>query len=134
MSRLKVTYGRCTRKAFLTRKGKSQLDPGKLYFLKDTGQIVRADSTSTYEVYSNKIHIVTDWPTEWVPENIYIRKATGRAKIVSEDGTIIELTAEGSGGGGGSGDISDLEADVASLKADVADIKEQLKWKDSNNV
>ena len=149
MSSYKVSYGRCARKTFLKKKNAGTLVPGRLYYIKDSGEIFRADSTNTYEQYSDKIHIVSDWPdntedNHWIPNNIYIKPLTGssecRAKIAIGEWpnqVIYEVRCDNSGGGGGggsdSGAITELRADVANLKADVATIKEQLKWKDSNN-
>lgn len=126
MTTYKVSYGRCMRSTFLTKKRTGKLEPGRLYFIKDTGEILRANSNSTYESYTARIHVVEDWPDNWASNNIYI-KSNGRAKIAVEDDsgntTVVEIKCEGSGGGGGSSpDISDLEADVAS-------IKNRLKWK-----
>lgn len=123
MTSYKVSYGRCLRTTFLNNKRTSKLVPGRLYFIKDTGEILRATNVNSYESYTNRIHVVEDWPATFDSGNIYI-KENGRAKIVVQDDagndTIIELRGEG--GGGGAGDLSQLQADVEQIKS-------QLTWK-----
>lgn len=145
MSRYKVSYSRCKKSTFSGKVNKNQLVPGRLYFVKDTGQIIRADSENTYEDYSTKVHVVDDWPSTFIEDHIYLKKLLGennpvRAKIMN-NGVIYEI--ESSGGGGGSGDISELAADVerlkqevaniktdiASLQEDMEDVKDRLTWK-----
>ena len=148
MSRYKVSYGRCAKSTFRNKKRSSSLVPGRLYFIKDTGEILRASSTNTYESYTNRIHVVDAWPVTWESGNIYLKKETvpvstgnntveakTRAKIVVEDDdgnqVICELKVNDGGGGGGV-DIDDLRDAVSSLQIAVVNIQDQLKWKRSN--
>lgn len=125
MSRYKVSYSRCKNSTFSSNVNKNKLVPGRLYFVKDSGQILRADSENTYEDYSTKVHVVNDWPSTFIEDHIYLKKLLGegnpvRAKIMN-NGVIYEIQSSG-GGGGSSGDISELATDVANLKLAVEDI------------
>lgn len=125
MSRYKVSYGRCKKSTFLNKKRLNQLVPGRLYFIKDTGQIMRAHSGNTYESYSDQIHVVDNFPantSDYIEGNIYIKKSTGRAKV--RDGDIV-YEVQCSGGGGGSGSSED----ISQLASDVQQIQSQLTWK-----
>lgn len=123
MTSYKVSYGRCLRTTFLNNKRASKLVPGRLYFIKDTGEILRATNVNSYESYTNRIHVVEEWPSVFDSGNIYI-KENGRAKIAIQDDegndTIIELRCDGGGGG---------TSDLAQLQADVEQLKNQLTWK-----
>ena len=123
MSRYKVSYGRCKKSTFLSKKRAEQLVPGRIYFIKDTGQILRANSTSEYDSYSDQIHVVDNFPIagEYIEHQIYIKKSTGRAKVMSGD-IIYELKCSGVGSSG------DSSADISELEADIASIKDQLTW------
>ena len=126
MARVRVSYGRCKRITFNNKKNQHKLIEGRLYYITDTGEILRANSNSTYESYSSQIHVVDDFPTSanYIQNHIYIKKSSGRAKVKSGD-TIYEIQCEGSGGGGGGGSSEDLRE----LEAAVAKIQEQLTWK-----
>ena len=152
MSRYKVSYGRCKKSTFSGKVNKNQLVPGRLYFVKDTGQIMRADSENTYTEYTNNVHVINDWPANFIEDHIYLKKiaikeegvvvkTVVRGKI-EHDGVQYEIQCSG-GGGGSSGDISelatdvenlkleveDLKADVEDLKTDMEDVKDRLTWK-----
>lgn len=126
MARVRVSYGRCKRVTFNNKKNQHKLIEGRLYYITDTGEILRANSDSTYESYSSQIHVVDEFPTSanYIQNHIYIKKSSGRAKVKSGD-TIYELQCEGSGSGGGGGSSEDLRE----LELAISQLQEQLTWK-----
>lgn len=130
MSRYKVSYGRCAKSTFLNKKNRNQLVPGRLYFIKDTGQILRANSVNTYDSYSDQLHVVDDFPAanEYIEGHIYLKKIAGdtptvRAKVM-DNGIVYEVQCTGSGSSGGS-----VPMELTELISDVAKLKSQLQWK-----
>lgn len=55
MSKDKVSYSRCMKSTFLSKQQANKLVPGRLYFIKDMNQILRANSTNTYDIYGGLI-------------------------------------------------------------------------------
>ena len=120
---MKVSYASCTQEQFNQLKADHFLVPGRLYWLLDTGKIMRADSESSYTSYSNQLHVVDSYPAEGIEDNLYVNVNNGRAKIY-RGGVYITLTGEGGGGSSGSIDLDDVWR-VLNNKLD----KSALQWK-----
>ena len=121
---MKVSYASCTQEQFNQLKADHFLVPGRLYWLSDTGKIMRANSESSCTSYSDQIHLVDAYPADGIEGHLYVSSSSGRAKIY-QNGVYITLTGEG-GGSGGSGSI-DLD-DVWRVLNNKLD-KTALQWK-----
>lgn len=55
MSKDKVSYSRCKKSTFLSKQQANKLVPGRLYFIKDMNQILRANTTNTYDIYGGSV-------------------------------------------------------------------------------
>lgn len=122
---MKVSYATVTQEQFDQIKADHFLIPGRLYWVKDNGKIMRAESESSCTFYSNQIHVVDTYPPEGEEDHMYVNVNNGRAKVYHNG---VYISVAGEGGGGSVIDLDELWR-VLQNKADKSD----LQWKSVAN-
>ena len=79
---MRVSYAVCREETFERLKGDGHLIQGRLYFIRDTGEIFRGTSVNTAEPYAYNFRIVEDeFPNPGKLDRIYIRPSDGRIRM-----------------------------------------------------
>ena len=115
---MRVSYAVCKESTYERLKSQDKLVQGRLYFIRDTGEIFRGTSVNTAEPYAYNFRIVEDeFPVPGKLDRIYIKPSTGRVRMWCDvNGTEMYVDLDGS-----QGFLDVWEA--------IEELRSQMQWK-----
>ena len=120
---MRVSYAVCREETFERLKGDGHLIQGRLYFIRDTGEIFRGTSSTTAEQYAYHLRVIgpdESFPNPGKLNRIYVKPSTGRVRMwcaINGMETYIDLS-----GSSGSADLADVWEAIGELNS-------RLEWK-----
>ena len=115
---MRVSYAVCKESTYERLKSQDKLVQGRLYFIRDTGEIFRGTSVNTAEPYSYNYRLVEDeFPNPGKLDRIYIRPSDGRIRMwCNVNGSEMYVDLDGS-------------QELLSVWEAINELRDQLQWK-----
>ena len=120
---MRVSYAVCREETFERLKGDGHLIQGRLYFIRDTGEIFRGTSSTTAEQYAYHLRVIgdeEDFPVTGKLNRIYVKPDENRVRMwcaINGMETWIDLAS------------SSGSPDLVSVWTAIGKLNDCLQWK-----